>query len=86
MDLIVGQQISRYFLRKATYNLKFGVHSLFKRPTRIKVLPLYTFLKVLYFFKRKTTFYTFFRGNYFFYTFFLPEMVSLVKDSSDFYI
>ena len=24
MDLIVGQQISRYFLRKATYNLKFG--------------------------------------------------------------
>ena len=23
MDLIVGQQISRYFLRKATYNLKF---------------------------------------------------------------
>ena len=28
MDLIVGQQISLYFLRKATYNLKFGVYSL----------------------------------------------------------
>ena len=26
MDLIVGQQTSRYFLRKATYNLKFGVY------------------------------------------------------------
>ena len=28
MDLIIGQQISQYFLRKATYNLKFGVYSL----------------------------------------------------------
>ena len=28
MDLIVGQEISRYFLRKATYNLKFGGYSL----------------------------------------------------------
>ena len=28
MDLIIGQQTSRYFLRKATYNLKFGVYSL----------------------------------------------------------
>ena len=28
MDLIVGQQTSWYFLRKATYNLKFGVYSL----------------------------------------------------------
>ena len=26
MDLIIGQQISQYFLRKATYNLKFGVY------------------------------------------------------------
>ena len=30
MDLIVGQQTSLYFLRKATYDLKFGVYSLFK--------------------------------------------------------
>ena len=62
-----------------------GLYCLVVKP----VLPLYTFLKALYFFLRKTTFYTFFytffRGNYFFYTFFLPKMVNLViEDSSGF--
>ena len=49
------------------------------------VLPLYTFLKVLYFFLRKTTFYILFSGVNTFLYFFLQKMVNLViEDSSDF--